>query len=81
MCRCILHRQFVLRHLRCLADDLDFLLSRIDSIMGGFLLRKKQAFQGSGAKAPPFLRYASELACASPYNPCHKFKIENETVN
>ena len=30
--------------------------------MGGFLLCKKQAFQGSGAKAPSFLRYASELA-------------------
>ena len=76
---------------------MDFVLSRIDSIMGGFLLRKKsekcitfsrpefalqtRTFQGSSAKALPFLRYASELACASLYNPCHRFKIENETVN
>ncbi|MDD7610392.1 MAG: hypothetical protein PUJ82_05715 [Spirochaetales bacterium] len=36
------------------------------------MLCKNRAFQGYAIA--PFLRYALELACASPSNPCHELK-------
>ena len=45
--------------------------------MGGFLLRKNQAFQGSAAAS--FLRFGTGYA--SPYNPCHCLKLKNSKLN